>query len=234
MRPTNESPIGVLLSGGLDSAILLAHFLDQQRVVQPFYIVSGLVWQSTELACAREFLAAVATPDLRPLVTLEMPLADLYGDHWSVDGNRVPDEHSPDEAVFLPGRNALLAIKAVIWCQLHGIRELALAPLGTSPFADATEDFCRALGDVLNRGIANRGNPCPVRITVPFATMNKSQVMRLGERYPLEWTFSCIAPRQGLHCGRCNKCAERREAFRVAQRADPTRYLDQGAIECSE
>ena len=38
--------------------------------------------------------------------------------------------------------------------------------------------------------------------------------MELGRDMPLELTFSCIDPRDGLHCGRCNKCAERQEAFR--------------------
>ena len=49
--------------------------------------------------------------------------------------------------------------------------------------------------------------------------------MRLGRDYPLGLTFSCIAPERGLHCGGCNKCAERQEAFRDAGMADPTRYV---------
>ncbi|MCD4728936.1 MAG: 7-cyano-7-deazaguanine synthase, partial [Pirellulales bacterium] len=41
---------------------------------------------------------------------------------------------------------------------------------------------------------------------------------------PLELTFSCLSPVAGLHCGRCNKCAERQEAFRSLEMHDPTRY----------
>jgi 7-cyano-7-deazaguanine synthase len=48
--------------------------------------------------------------------------------------------------------------------------------------------------------------------------------MRLGRGLPLEQTFSCIRPERDLHCGRCNKCAERRHAFAEADMADPTRY----------
>jgi 7-cyano-7-deazaguanine synthase len=54
--------------------------------------------------------------------------------------------------------------------------------------------------------------------------MNKNQVMQLGRELPLELTFSCIAPLRGLHCGRCNKCAERQAAFRAAALPDRTAY----------
>src|SRR5437868_4623769 len=109
--------IGVLTSGGLDSAILVGHLLSQGRRVQPFYIRSGLVWERAERAAARRFLQALKSPSLAELVTLELPLADLYAGHWSISGQGTPDAESPDEAVFLPGRNALLIIKAALWCQ---------------------------------------------------------------------------------------------------------------------
>ena len=68
-----------------------------------------------------------------PLVQLEMPLRDLYGSHWSMTGAQVPDDHTPDEAVFLPGRNPLLLIKPALWCLTHGVGQLALATLAAEP-----------------------------------------------------------------------------------------------------
>ena len=106
-RPTTDT-IGVLASGGLDSSILIGHLLRQRRRVQPFYIRTGLHWQAGELPALTQFLAAVATADWRALVVLELPLADLYDGHWSMTGRDIPGADSPDEAVFLPGRNALL------------------------------------------------------------------------------------------------------------------------------
>src|SRR5437868_6077463 len=103
----SDGTIGVLASGGLDSSILIAHLLDGGRRVQPFYIRTGLVWQAAELPALEHFLAAVATNGLAKLVVLELPLADLYDGHWSVTGRDPPNADSPDEAVFLPGRNAL-------------------------------------------------------------------------------------------------------------------------------
>ena len=218
--------IGVLASGGLDSSILIGELLRQLRRVQPFYIRTGLVWQSGELPALRRFLAAVRCDELSELVVLELPLADLYDGHWSLTGRATPDAASPDEAVYLPGRNALLIVKAAVWCQLHGIGELALAPLGTSPFEDASEAFIRDFEAAINRGGLR-----PVKLCRPFGQSTKRQVMQLGRALPLEMTFSCIAPQvvpsQGeLHCGRCNKCAERQAAFREAGIEDRTTYSD--------
>jgi 7-cyano-7-deazaguanine synthase len=212
--------IGLLVSGGLDSSILLAHLLAGGQRVRPFYVRSGLVWQMAEFDALRRFVAAVQIPALEELVTLDLPLADIYQDHWSVTGRGVPDAESRDEAVYLPGRNALLVIKAALWCARHGIGQLALAPLGSSPFADATPEFFNDFESAMNRAMLGR-----VRLLRPFADLGKRQVMELGRAFPLQWTFSCINPAQGMHCGNCNKCAERRAAFRLIGAEDPTDYI---------
>ena len=217
-RPQSNT-IGVLASGGLDSSILIGHLLRDGRPVQPFYIRTGVSWQTEELAGLENFLQSVATADLARLVVLELPLQDLYDGHWSLTGRQVPGADSPDEAVFLPGRNALLLVKAAVWCQLHGIGELAMAPLGTSPFGDASAAFFRDF-----EAAVNHGGQCELRLARPFGEFNKRQVMALGRGLPLELTFSCIAPAGGLHCGQCNKCAERQAAFRDAGMDDLTEY----------
>lgn len=210
---------GVLASGGLDSSILVAHLVHRGDRIRPFYVRFGLSWQDAELAALRRFLAAIAGPSLEPLVVLEMPVADLYGNHWSITGRDVPGADTPDEAVYLPGRNLLLAVKAALWCQLHGIEQLALAPLRSNPFPDATPDFFSHFESLLNRGPV-----APVCIVRPFAELTKRKVLELGRQYPLALTFSCINPAGNLHCGACNKCSERQEAFRVIGVTDPTTY----------
>jgi 7-cyano-7-deazaguanine synthase len=217
-NPT-RSTIGLLASGGLDSSILLAHLLESGRRVHPIYIRFGLAWQEAELRALRRFLAALDSPRLHPLTVLEMPVTDLYGGHWSVSGQGVPGAETPDEAVYLPGRNALLIVKAAIYCELHDIDELALAPLASNPFPDATPEFFAELQSVLNRGMHGQ-----VRVTRPFGQFSKQQVMQLGRGYPLHLTFCCVDPRGDLHCGVCNKCAERQAAFRLVGDNDPTTY----------
>jgi 7-cyano-7-deazaguanine synthase len=218
---TTTDRVGVLASGGLDSSILVGQLVADGRTVQPFYIRTGLVWQAGELPALRRFLKSISADRLADLVVLDLPLADVYDGHWSLTGDNTPGAESPDEAVFLPGRNALLIVKAAVWCQLHGIGELAMAPLGTSPFEDAGEAFIRDFQAAMNRGVER-----PLKLLRPFGSMTKRQVMQLGRDLPLELTFSCIAPAAELHCGRCNKCAERRAAFREAGLDDRTVYAD--------
>jgi 7-cyano-7-deazaguanine synthase len=220
MASRAKSTIGVLVSGGLDSAILVSYLLDQGEQVQPFYVESQLRWQGAELAALREYLEAVARPELAELVVLELPLQDLYGGHWSLTGD-VPGAATTDHAVYLPGRNLLLSIKPALWCQMHGIARLALGVLGSNPFDDASEAFFAALESTLSR----LGQP-PLKIVRPFGGMHKSEVMEIGRKYPLGRSFSCISPVGRLHCGQCNKCAERQSAFKMIGLTDPTAYAN--------
>jgi 7-cyano-7-deazaguanine synthase len=220
--PAGDKPpaIGVMFSGGIDSAILLSELLRRGHTVVPFHILTDCVWQSCESQAVTEFLAVMAQANLSPLVQLQMPLGDLYVEHWSMSGRGVPDEHSPDEAVYLPGRNPLLLIKPTLWCQQHGLRKLALATLAANPFADARPEFFARFEEMMQ---AAGGEA--VEILRPFASLSKHSVMQLGKELPLHLTFSCLAPVDGLHCGRCNKCAERRAAFGHLASGDPTRYV---------
>lgn len=212
--------LAVLISSGLDSAILLGDALRRGEVVHPLFVRCGLAWEEVELSHLRRFLAAMRRSNLEPLTILEQPVADLYGDHWSVTRKGVPSADAPDEAVFLPGRNVLLLAKALLWCHLHGVPAVALGSLQTNPFPDATPEFFTAFEQTVNRAVGGK-----VRIDLPFAGLKKQAVMQLGRELPLEHTFSCIQPIDGLHCGQCNKCAERRRAFADARMNDPTTYL---------
>jgi 7-cyano-7-deazaguanine synthase len=176
-----------------------------------------LIWEEAEMLAAQRFLLSARRPELADLVTIQMPLADIYGDHWSVTGRGVPDGASADEAVYLPGRNPLLAVKARIWCQLQGIEELAIGCLQTSPFADASPEFFSRFETVMDSAVGGH-----VRILRPLA--DKRQTVHWGRAAALELTLSCLVPRGTLHCGLCNKCAERRSAFADAGMTDRTRY----------
>lgn len=211
--------LAVLVSGGLDSAVLLAEMLNEYVSVWPLYIQCGLYWEVAEINHLRKFLEEICVPTLRELTVLKCPVADLYGQHWSLTGVGVPDSGSPDEAVYLPGRNVLFLAKGMLWCHLHEVPTLALAPLESNPFSDATPSFFSAFESVVNRAIEGT-----VRVVQPYRGMHKEEVILRGRHLPLEWTFSCIRPIEGRHCGRCNKCAERRSAFSRAGCTDPTMY----------
>jgi 7-cyano-7-deazaguanine synthase len=216
-------PLALLISGGLDSAILLCESLGRHPVVQPIYIRSGLAWEEAELSCLERLLAAATTPSLQRLVVLDQPVADIYGEHWSVTGQGVPGADTPDAAVYLPGRNVLLLTKAFLWCHLHHFSLLAIAPLENNPFPDSTIDFFDSLEKALNQAVDGH-----VRFLQPYRRLHKADVLRRGSSFPLKHSFSCIRPiwidGAPLHCGTCNKCAERQKGFADAGLADPTIY----------
>src|SRR5207249_4297052 len=136
-----------------------------------------------------------------------------------ITGQGVPGADSPDEAVFLPGRNLLLLAKAMLWCHLNGVQKLALGLLGSNPFPDAGPAFFAACQEAVKLAVGSR-----IQVLRPYAGLKKTEVMHRGRQLPLELTFSCIQPIAGRHCGCCNKCAERRRAFADAGLPDRTEY----------
>lgn len=213
-----DGSVAVLLSGGLDSAIVLATVCQQARRVVPIYVQCGLAWEPQELH-AVERMTSWFPQRILPLVKLAVSVEAIYGPHWSLTGQGVPAADSPDAAVFLPGRNFLLLVLGGLWCIQNGCSSLATGILDSNPFSDATPAF---LQDV-ERVLSHYGPP-HVRLLRPLAGLSKSQVLSQGRHLPLHETFSCIAPINGQHCGKCNKCSERQKAFRQAGLEDKTAY----------
>jgi 7-cyano-7-deazaguanine synthase len=216
-----DNELVVLASGGADSAILVANEAAQGHVVHPVYIRFGLAWEEVEEAHLRRFLNAIADGhDIRPLTVLHLPVADVYGAHWSVSGADTPDETTPDEAVYLPGRNLLLLAKTTVWCGLHGVGTIALGTLRGNPFVDSTAEFLSGLA-----GLASLALSHEIAVVQPFSELTKAEVLALGRHLPLEHTLSCVAPVGDRHCRTCNKCAERRKGFAEAGIEDRTQYV---------
>lgn len=214
--------VAVLLSGGLDSAVLLAQAA-RTSVAQPVYIKSGLWWEAEEMALMERLLG---TPPyagrVEPLCALGLDVSDLYpASHWARRG-APPAYDTPDEDVYLPGRNLLLLTKAGVFCALRGIPRLDIGPLAGNPFPDATAEFFAAAARSLTLGLAH-----PLVIETPLVTMHKEDVIRLGASLGVrfELTMSCMKPSGGRHCGLCSKCRERRDGFAAAGVADPTEYV---------
>jgi 7-cyano-7-deazaguanine synthase len=181
-----------------------------------------LVWESQELEALEHLLSAPPyVGRLGPLARLEFTVRDLYSStHWALVGEP-PGFDTPDEDVYLTGRNIILLSKAAIYCSQHRIGRIALGLLSGNPFPDATSRFFEAMTAALSLGLSQS-----LKIEAPFASMDKPDVIRLGLELgvPLELTLSCMNPQGGRHCGRCSKCRERRDAFRAAGAADPTVY----------
>jgi len=211
--------VAVLASGGLDSAILVAQLVSEGRDVTPIYVRFGLAWEDVESDHLQRFLDSLPAPGAKTLVELDLPVADVYGAHWSVTGHDVPGDDTPDEAVYLPGRNILLLAKTTVWCASNGIRTIALGTLAANPFPDADREFFEGFSSLAGRALA-----FPLEVVTPFAGRTKREVLDSGRQFAVGLTFSCMAPREARHCGRCNKCAERRLAFNELGIPDTTEY----------
>jgi 7-cyano-7-deazaguanine synthase len=221
----------------MDSAVALAEAVRSGERVVPVYVRSGMVWEPAELHWLGRFLETLGGArgagdagegDRRePLVVLDVPVADLYGAHWSgahwsQTGTNPPDASSPDEAVYLPGRNILLLAKTGVLAALRGCRAVVMGPLASNPFPDGRPAFFDAMGRALGIGM---GLDQSLTVLTPLAGLEKVDVVRRGAGLALHLTFSCLAPDERFrHCGRCNKCAERRRGFREAGVEDPTDY----------
>jgi 7-cyano-7-deazaguanine synthase len=213
----------VLCSCGLDSAVLLADVARREAGARvfPIYVSVGLAWEQEELAMLGRLLRTLPFRDVQPVERLGFDMRDVYPPtHWAIRGEP-PGFDTPDKDVYLEGRNIVLLTKAAVFMARRGLARVYIGPLAGNPFPDATPDFFAAFARALSLGLATS-----IEIVAPFAAMHKAEVIALGRSLgvPLELTLSCMQPAGGLHCGRCSKCRERRDAFRKAGVEDPTEY----------
>jgi 7-cyano-7-deazaguanine synthase len=214
----------VLLSGGLDSAVLAAHEAHHTRVL-PVYVCVGLAWEAAEQQMLEQLLRApVFHGKVDPLVRVEFTMRDVYAPtHWAITGTP-PAYDTPDQDVYLTGRNLVLLTKAGVVASNRNAHRIALGPLAGNPFPDARREFFASMSTSLSLGLDHE-----IKVVAPFLDWEKEEVIRRGVELnvPLELTLSCMNPAPGpQHCGLCSKCRERRDAFADADVVDPTQYAN--------
>src|ERR671918_528614 len=159
----SAQPPAVLFSAGLDSAVLLAGALTGGSA-HPLYLRAGLAWETQELEIASRLLQAPAFRDASPLATLTVDMRDVYpASHWAVRGE-APGFDTPDEDVYLEGRNIVLLAKASVYMAREKIETILIGPLAGNPFPDASAQFFDNMERALSIGLAS-----PIRIEAPFS-----------------------------------------------------------------
>ncbi len=196
--------IAVLFSGGIESACLLTYYLVRKYVAVPVYVKCGFPWEKVELDRASRLWSHMKRrfPNLLPMRIT------------SIKGVRKKGRlEIPLRNFFLVSATASVAVR-------KGMYTLAVGSLGLYPFPDNNRRYFDDLERLISTGLRR-----PFRIETPFMELEKEEVIRAFYRLvPLELSFSCIRPVRGKHCGVCEKCMERKEAFTLAEVKDPTPY----------
>jgi 7-cyano-7-deazaguanine synthase len=218
----------VLLSGGLDSTTLAAHYLDQGDDVSVVAVDYGQrhrreLQSATAVAAFYDLCFDIV--DLRALGAL------LTGSALTDTSVAVPDGHyaeSSMRATVVPNRNMIMLSAAVGIAAARGADRVATAVHAGDHhiYPDCRPHFIRAMS--LTAAIATEGHTGPTfAIAAPFVHWTKAMIVQRGALTgaPLHLTWSCY--KGGLeHCGVCGTCYERREAFKDAGVDDPTDYID--------
>jgi 7-cyano-7-deazaguanine synthase len=147
----------------------------------------------------------------------------------------VPDGHYAEEsmkATVVPNRNMMMLSIAASVAMSTGMDSVATAVHSGDHaiYPDCRPQFIEDMNKVLGSATEGFWWDHAVRnfVRAPFLNISKDEIVRIGEQYDVDWedTWSCYKG-DDVHCGRCGTCVERKEAFRLAEVADPTQYEDE-------
>lgn len=205
----------VLLSGGLDSAVVAAQALRQGHVVYAMTVNYGQR-HSNELDAAIELATRMR---IHNHVVVRVPLSQyLYSPltgHGVIPQDRTPDEMVASVApTYLPGRNLLLLALAAGWAESVGASSIWIGcnALDRAGYPDCRREFLYATLKAIQAGSRLSIDD----IVAPLLGMDKVGVVRLARELgvPIEITTSCYMPApDGQACHRCDACVLRESAI---------------------
>ena len=212
----------LLLSGGLDSSVLLADLLRRGGRVTALGCDYGSRHNRRELACARRLCAGREVPF--QILRLGF-IGACFRSHLLKGGGELPrdpyDEASMRQTV-VPFRNGILLAAAAGFAESVGAQAVAIAAHAGDHalYPDCREAFMRSMAGAVRLGTYAR-----IRLLRPYVHRSKAWIVARGARLGVDFarTWSCYAGGR-RHCGTCGTCRERREAFRRAGIDDPTGY----------
>jgi 7-cyano-7-deazaguanine synthase len=224
--PDPPAYVVVLASGGLDSITLAYYLRDRGSKVRLLSFDYGQR-HARELECARQVATGLGVPhnvmDLRSVGGM------LSGSALTDSHVPVPEGHYAAEsmrATVVPNRNAVMLDIAVAVAIANGCDAVAFGAHGGDHaiYPDCRPEFVAAF--TASAMLANEGFlPDGFQVVAPFLDCGKAEIVRMGHELgvPFAATWSCYKG-EVVHCGTCGTCTERREAFQLAEVADPTPY----------
>ena len=215
----------VLVSGGMDSAVVLALAREQGFTCHALSVAYGQR-HTSELDAAARMAAAMGVAAHK---TVQVDLRSIGGSALTDDID-VPESGGDGIPVtYVPARNTIMLSIALGWAEVLGADDLfcGVNAVDYSGYPDCRPEFIAAFERLANlatkAGVEHGG----LRLHAPLIAMSKAQIAREGDRLGVDFaaTVSCYrADADGRACGRCDACRLRAEGFAAAGLPDPTRY----------
>jgi 7-cyano-7-deazaguanine synthase len=220
-------PAVVLLSGGLDSATVLAIARHLGHECHALSVAYGQR-HSAELDAAARVAAAQGIRDHR---VMRVDLAGIGGSALTDASLAVPQ--SPTTGIpitYVPARNTMMLALALGWAEVLGANSIFIGvnAVDYSGYPDCRPEFIAAFEALAARATRAGMEGRPLTIQAPLIAWTKAQIIQAGTQLGVDYasTVSCYqADASGRACGQCDSCRIRREGFVAAGIADPTRYV---------
>ena len=216
----------VLLSGGLDSATILAVARRDGYACHALSFAYGQRHKA-ELDAAARVAKAVGAVEHK---TVALDLSAIGGSSLTDASIPVPDH--PSEGIpstYVPARNTVFLAVATGWAEVLEARDIFIGvnAVDYSGYPDCRPEFIAAFQEVANLGTKAGVEGEGMRIQAPLVKLSKAEIVQLGTRLGVDYglTVSCYtADAQGRACGVCDSCRLRRQGFAEAGIKDPTVY----------
>ena len=220
----------VLLSGGLDSATVLAEAAASGFEPYALTVEYGQRHQA-EIDAARRVAESLG---VAKHVTTALDLR-TFGGSALTDDIDVPKDTPPSEigkdipATYVPARNTIFLSLALAWAETLDANDIFIGvnALDYSGYPDCRPEFIEAFEKLAAVATKAGVTGSPIQIHTPLIQMTKREIIARGIELGVDYglTLSCYDPAiDGAACGRCDACALRRKGFEEAGIADPTRY----------
>lgn len=226
----SDKPAVVLVSGGLDSATVLAIASREGYRCHCLAFDYGQRHRS-ELAASKRVSEAFGATAHK---VVQLDLRTIGGSALTDDGIDVPEFNS-DAAehqiplTYVPARNTIFLSIALGWAEVLGANDIFIGvnAVDYSGYPDCRPEFITAFEQVANRATRASVQGQRFRIHTPLIALTKEDIIQRGLALGVDYalTVSCYqATRDGLACGRCDSCRIRRQGFSAAGCVDPTLY----------
>lgn len=212
----------VILSGGMDSTVMLAHEIDSGRNVAALSFHYGSKHNDKELPMAAQSCKRFGVSHKQ----VSLPFIDqLFSSSLLQSGSDIPDgtyDAANMKSTVVPFRNGILIAIAVGYAESIGASRVLLGSHSGDHhiYPDCRPAFNEAMNSAVQCGTDNT-----VKLVFPFSTMDKREIGDLGRKLGIDFTstWTCYKG-EDIHCGTCSACDERKFALRWDAGLDPTQY----------